>query len=217
MNLMSKTNLTTTPIYNAKKKNFDKEQEILKKANNTNSVRVLYKKTGQAPKVKFINNIMKLKTAIVNKNLDIIPYETLYIICTNRKKQNKTKCPNIILDFYSIAGDLILIDIDKKKREFKSLSQEDIILYTQDLINKSANIQPSISYSKKANSKQVSPILERDFEGSRTSPEYFNNFYKSHVNNKSTFEKTLINVLTNLELVLVNILKNNQNGGKKNG
>ena len=107
--------------------------------------------------------------------------------------------------------------IDEKERKFKSLSQEDIILYTQDLINKSANIQPSISYSKKANSKQVSPILERDFEGSRTSPEYFNNFYKSHVNNKSTFEKTLINVLTNLELVLVNILKNNQNGGKKNG
>ncbi len=184
---------------------------------NTNSVRVLYKKTGQAPEVKVINNIMKLKTTIVKKNLDIIPYETVYIICTNRKKQNKTKCPNIVLDFYSIVGDLILIGIDKKKRKFKNLSQEDIIWYTQDLINKSANIQPFVPYLQKTTPKQISPILERGFEETRTSTEYFNNFYQSHVNNKNTFEKTLINVLTNLELVLVNILKNNKNGGKKNG
>ena len=59
------------------------------KAKNTNSIRVLYKKSGQVPAVKIINNVFKLKKAIVKNNLDIIPYETVYIICTNKKKQNK--------------------------------------------------------------------------------------------------------------------------------
>ena len=35
--------------------------QLIDKAKNTNSIRVLYKKVGQVPEVKIINNILKLK------------------------------------------------------------------------------------------------------------------------------------------------------------
>lgn len=179
---------------NQRKDKLIKEQEIIKKANNTNSIRVLYKKTGQVPQVKIISNIYKLKKAIANKNLDIIPYETAFIICTNRKKQDKTKKPNIVLDFNSIIGDLILVDIDKKKREFKSLSQENIIWYTQDLINKTTNDTTNfnIKYTNKFNDYKIKEFYGRNLEDSSKS---FN------------FEKSLIDVLVNIQLALFSILK----------
>ena len=55
-----------------------KKKNIIPKTQNTNSIRVLYKKVGQTPKVKIINNIYKLKKAIIQKKLDIVPYEKLF-------------------------------------------------------------------------------------------------------------------------------------------
>lgn len=169
------------------------DTHLMDKAKNTNSIRVLYKKVGQVPEVKIINNILKLKKAIIQNNLDIIPYETIYIICHNKNLMKYMK-PNIFLPLKKIAGDFILLDIDRKKREFKSLSQENIIWYTKDLINKSP-----ITTSKNINTSRITnikDIYERGFEDNR--------------NNKSNnFEITLLNILTNLELVLASILKNN--------
>ena len=174
--------------------------QLIDKAKNTNSIRVLYKKVGQVPEVKIINNVYKLKKSIIENNLDIIPYETVYIICHNKKLMKYMK-PNIFLPLKRIAGNFILIDIDKNKREFKSLSQEDIIWYTKDLINKSP-----ITTSKNINTSKITnikDIYERGVEDNR----------KTKSNN---FEMTLLNILTNLELVLANILKNNKNGDIKN-
>ena len=165
------------------------------KANNTNSIRVLYKKSGQAPEVRIIDNIFKLKKAIIKRNLDIIPYKNLYIICNNENLR-KYMPSNIVLTFKNIKGDLILVDIDKNKREFKSLSQEDIIWYSQDLITKSPNNTSSTSV-KKTNTRHFPEFYERNFEDN------------IHSNN---FEQTLINVLVNIELVLASILKNNKIG-----
>ena len=61
------------------------ENKIIEKSKNTTPIRVLYKKTGQAPETKIIDNVFKLKKAIVKRKLEIIPYEKLYIICNNRK------------------------------------------------------------------------------------------------------------------------------------
>lgn len=176
-------------VANHKQKSFYKA-----KANNTHSVRVLYKKSGQVPTVKIIDNVFKLKKAIVKKNLDIIPYETVYIVCTNKKKQDKNISPNIVLDFYNIKGDLILVDIDKNNREFKGLSQEDIIWYSQDLINKSFNNNTNNNTNSmpKENRQKAFSYYERDFDES----------------NNNTFEKTLLRTLINIELVLASILKN---------
>lgn len=70
------------------------DTQLMDKAKNTNSIRVLYKKVGQEPEVKIIKNILKLKKSIIQKNLAIIPYETIYIICHNKKLMKYMK-PNI--------------------------------------------------------------------------------------------------------------------------
>lgn len=179
------------------KKIKDRKKTIVKRKTNITPIppipiRVLYKKVGQVPEVKIINNVSKLKKSIIKNNLDIIPYETVYIICHNKKLMEYMK-PNIFLSLKRIAGDFILIDIDKNKHEFKSLTQENIIWYTKDLINKAP-----INTLKKVNIPKINniqDIYERGFEDNR--------------NTKSNkFENTLINVLNNLELVLAMILKN---------
>ena len=179
------------------KKIKDRKKTLVKRKTNITPIppipiRVLYKKVGQVPEVKIINNVSKLKKSIIKNNLDIIPYETVYIICYNKKSMEYMKS-NIFLSLKRIAGDFILIDIDKKKHEFKSLTQENIIWYTKDLINKAP-----INTFKKVNIPKINniqDIYERGFEDNR--------------NTKSNkFENTLINVLNNLELVLAMILKN---------
>ena len=46
---------------------------------------------------------------------------------------------NILLDFYSLAGDIILVQIDRHTREFKSLTQENILWFTEFLNRRSLN------------------------------------------------------------------------------
>lgn len=119
----------------------NKNRCIAIKANNTAPIRVLYKKVGQLPKIMVLDNVFKLKRFIIKRNLDIIPYQTVYIIC-NKKDLMKNMTPNIVFSFKSIKGDFILVNIDADKREFKSLSAEDITWYASDLINKNfKNIQ----------------------------------------------------------------------------
>lgn len=114
----------------------NKNRYIAIKANNTTPIRVLYKKVGQLPKIMVLDNVFKLKRFIIKRNLDIIPYQTAYIIC-NKKELMKNMTPNIVFSFNSIKGDFILVNIDEDKREFESLSAEDITWYASDLINKS--------------------------------------------------------------------------------
>ena len=57
-----------------------KNRYIAIKANNTAPIRVLYKKVGQLPKIMVLDNVFKLKRFIIKRNLDIIPYQTAYII-----------------------------------------------------------------------------------------------------------------------------------------
>lgn len=160
-------------------------------------IRVLYKKVGKAPEVKIVD-IYKLKKFIVKNKLDIVPYEKLFIICHN-KSNSLDMLPNIYLPLRGISGSFIVVDIDRKKREFKSLLQEDIIPYTQDLINKSAQTKNNLISEKYINN--FNDNYERGFEENRFSK-------------PNNFEKTLITVLINLELVLTSILK--KNGDDKN-
>lgn len=164
---------------------------INNKATNRNPIRVLYKKVGQPPELKIINDVSKLKKAIITRKLDIIPYETLYIICNNQKSiQNSL--PNIILTFETIFGDLLLVKIDKKQREFGGIPQEDILWYSNDLINKSP-----VKYQqnqKKYSYKRFSTFHERDLENCTTTTSF-------------NFDKELITVLENIKLVLISLLK----------
>ena len=169
-----------------------KDINILNKTKNRNSIRVLYKKAGQSPEVKIISNVQVLKRAIIHKKLHIVPYENLFIIC-KYKKPKLYVSRNIFLPLNSIGGDLIVIKIDRKQREFKGLSQEDIIWYSEDLIRKSST----------TNTKPIQHTLQKPFEKS----------YEKSSDSKATFtnfENSLIIVLVNIELTLASMLKNNK-------
>ena len=103
---------------------------------------------------------------------------------------------NIILPLRTIKGDFIIINIDKNDPQIKSLSQEDIIWFKQNFINKMPTSFP-INIKK----NYVLSAYSKTFD---TNKKYI------------SFEKTLIDVLINLESVLSGILKNKKNGDIKN-
>lgn len=178
-----------------KKKHY---KHLITKSNNRNKLRVLYKQVGKNPKIKIINDLSKLKRMIIQNSFEIIPYEDMFIICNN-KELSKCMPINIVFPFSHISGSLILVRIDKNSREFKSLSQEDIIWYAKDLINKSYG---SNKFSTvKTNSKKYGENHERTFEDEN----------KKEV----SFDRAVINVLMNIEYALVALLKK-ENGDMKN-
>ena len=110
---------------------------------------MLYKQTGKNPRVRIIPNVQILKRAIVIRKLDIIPYQSVFLICNNQDDMKTSKI-NVVFDFFHISGDLLVVQIDREKREFESLSPEDIAWYTSDLMYRSFNeIIPKIKENKK--------------------------------------------------------------------
>lgn len=101
-------------------------------------LRVLYKRVGQVPEIKIINNAFKLEKAVVYKKLAIIPYQNVFIIC-HHKKVRKNMPINVVFDMFHISGDFIVVQIDKNKRKFESISQENASWFTEDLIYRSFN------------------------------------------------------------------------------
>ena len=96
---------------------------------------------------------------------------------------------NIALVLGSVSGDFILVNIDKKEREFKSLSQEDIIWYSQSLNNNSFN-------------SNLNQVMQKSFK------DIFNrNFYE---NKNQNYEITLINTLNKIQILLEKIIKNGE-------
>ena len=183
------------------RKRIKNKNKLSSKTDNTTKtpIRVLYKKVGQVPEVKIIDDVHRLKETIIKKNLDIIPYEKIFIICHN-KKSSSNMFPNIFLPLRRIMGDFIAVNIDKKERKFKSLSQEDIIWYSKDFINKS----PRKIDTKSSNVKQkvnVKDVYERGFEDNRRIPTI-------------SSEDTLISMLIHLNLMLAKILNNNRDDNK---
>lgn len=164
-------------------------------------LRVLYKKVGQSPQVKIIKDIPNFKKAIILNKLDIIPYKKVFIICNNQ--DYKMQMPiNVFFSMSHIAGDLIVINIDKNEREFKSLSQDQLLYYSKDLMRRNPNnthIDEDSLYkkpTKKSKEESYTPF-ERDFDTDNSK------------NLQVSFEKTLISILVNIELLLANLLKNN--------
>ena len=119
-----------------------KKKTVIKSFNNK-PIRVLYKQAGKTPVVRIIKNPLVLKKAIINRNLEIIPYENLFIICNNKKIMSSMAL-NIFLSLFSIRGDFILIRINRKTRQFESLSQEDILWYSKALMNRSFDVNDDL-------------------------------------------------------------------------
>ncbi len=170
-------------------------------------LRVLYKKVGQAPQVKIINDIDNFKKSVVLEKLDIIPYKKVFIICNNQKY--KMQMPiNVFFSLNNIAGDLLVVDIDKNNREFKSLTQDQLLYYSKDLMGREPN---KVQYNNNHNTKIKTAkndnyvSYERDIEADNTQQLV-----------QANFEKSIIHILVNIELMLANLLKNNEFGDDEN-
>lgn len=168
------------------------------KVKSKNKIRVLYKPVGKTPKVRIIPNVQILKRAIINRKLDIIPYQNVFLICNNQDYM-KTTPINVVLDFFHISGDLLVVQIDRNKREFESLTQEDINWFTSDLLYRSFNLKMPKARNNTMNIDNYFPKREK------TMVEEAN----------CSFETALIQTLTNIELTLASLLVgNNKKIGK---
>lgn len=177
-----------------------KKAKVVK--DNDFQLRVLYKKVGQAPQIKIIKDIENFKKAIILDRLDIIPYKQVFIICNNQEYKRQMPI-NVFFSLNNIVGDLLVVDIDKNNREFKSLTQDQLLYYSKDLMGREPNkVQDNNKYY--SNTKTVKKVscapYERDIETDSIQLEHAN------------FEKSIIRILVNIELMLANILKNNELG-----
>ncbi len=197
-------------LKNSKQKNKQNNVRLLEKAKNKNKLRVIYKAPGKDPEVRIIPNVFILKKAVINRQLEILPYQNVFIIFNKQKEMQKEPI-NIILDMCNIKGELIIVQIDKKKREFESLSQENIIWFTEDLINKSPVKNNVININdwkaQNQNSKQLTKKQIKDYYSKELT--LFDTEEKAV--NSISFEQNLINVLTNIELTLASLLEIKKN------
>lgn len=122
-------------------------------------IRVLYKKTGKAPVTKFITDMLEIKKMIIKGDLDLVKYENCIIVC-NAKNKKSNKIPNIVLDFKHIAGDFFLIGYNPKIKDFRGLSLEEIIFYTDSLQRKSFQYEEYEKWIKKQNIEKENNSLE---------------------------------------------------------
>ncbi len=200
-------------LKNRKQKNKQKDTKLLEKARSKNKLRVIYKAPGKDPEVRIIPNVFILKKAVINRQLDIIPYQNVFIVFNKQKEMQKEPI-NIILDMCNIKGELIIVQIDKKKREFESLSQENIIWFTEDLINKSPIKNNVININDwkalKAQDQNTQQLTKKQIKDYYSKELILFDTEEKAANNVS-FEQSLINVLTNIELTLASLLEIKKN------
>ena len=185
----------------------EKEKQLLEKVRNIGLLRVIYKKPNSEPEVKIIDNVFKLKKAIVEYDLEIIPLQNVYIICHN-KKQRKGMELNILLDFCSIAGDIILVQIDRRTREFKSLTQENILWFTEVLNRRSPN-NLDFSQDYMQNYNNFSNVSSAYFNKARQNNNLQKNDLQNNKQPNTNFEEKLLDTLTNINLTLSYLIANN--------
>ena len=193
---IKQTKQSTKEKQKQKRISSEKEKQLLEKARNVGLLRVIYKKPNQEPEVKIIDNLFRLKKAIVEYDLEIIPLQNVYIICHN-KEQRKGMKQNILLDFCSIAGDIILVQIDKRTREFKSLTQENILWFTEVLNRRSPNnLDANIPYTT-----QITQSFLKTYNHNIAST---NLKIQSNIN----FEEKLLDAINNINLTLSYLVAN---------
>lgn len=170
------------------------------------NVRVLYKKTGETPKIRFIKDMLPIKKLIISNDLELVKFENCIIVCNNRKK-NKNKIPNIVLDFKNIAGDFFLIDYDSKEKDFKSLDIDKAMFYTDTLQRK------SFQYDKYLN--WMSKISNNNFEEYRTfqkdlSKKMNKEFADTDKNQDtfSPFDNKTLEMILNIQAMILKYIKN---------
>ena len=122
-------------------------------------IRILYKEVGKEPQIMFIDNTLEAKQKLVGGLIEVVPYEDVLIIC-NEEGKLLNMPPNLVFEYDYIAGNCFVIGDDYKNADFKSLTDEEILRYREDLKKRSFNFkqyertQESLHSSKKKEEKE---------------------------------------------------------------
>ena len=117
-------------------------------------IRIIYKEVGKEPQIMFIDNTLEAKQKLVGGLIEVVPYEDVLIIC-NEEGKLLNMPPNLVFEYDYIAGNCFVIGDDYKNADFKSLTDEEILKYREDLKKRSFNFkqygrtQESLHSSKK--------------------------------------------------------------------
>lgn len=122
-------------------------------------IRILYKEIGKEPQIMFIENTLEAKQKLVGGLIEVVPYEDVLIIC-NEEGKLLNMPPNLVFEYDYIAGNCFVIGDDYKNADFKSLTDEEILKYREDLKKRSFNFkqyertQERLHSSKKKEEKE---------------------------------------------------------------
>lgn len=122
-------------------------------------IRILYKEIGKEPQIMFIDNTLEAKQKLVGGLIEVVPYEDVLIIC-NEEGKLLNMPPNLVFEYDYIAGNCFVIGDDYKNADFKSLTDEEILKYREDLKKCSFNFkqyertQERLHSSKKKEEKE---------------------------------------------------------------
>ena len=103
-------------------------------------IRILYKEVGKEPQIMFIDNTLEVKQKLVGGLIEVVPYEDVLIIC-NEEGKILNMPPNLVFEYDYIAGNCFVIGDDYKNADFKSLTDEEILKYREDLKKRSFNFK----------------------------------------------------------------------------
>ena len=122
-------------------------------------IRILYKEVGKEPQIMFIDNTLEAKQKLVGGLIEVVPYDDVLIIC-NEEGKILNMPPNLVFEYDYIAGNCFVIGDDYKNADFKSLTDEEILKYREDLKKRSFNFkqyertQERLHSSKKKEEKE---------------------------------------------------------------
>lgn len=122
-------------------------------------IRILYKEVGKEPQIMFIDNTLEAKQKLVGGLIEVVPYDDVLIIC-NEEGKILNMPPNLVFEYDYIAGNCFVIGDDYKNADFKSLTDEEILRYREDLMKRSFNFkqyertQERLHSSKKKEEKE---------------------------------------------------------------
>lgn len=106
-------------------------------------LKILLKKVGREPQIKFIDNTLKAKQKLVSGLIEVLDFEDDTLIVCNEEGKVLNLPPNTIFDMDYIAGDYFVVGNDFRNADFKSLTDEQIQKVTPIINNK------SLKYSNK--------------------------------------------------------------------
>lgn len=100
-------------------------------------LKILLKKVGQEPKIKFIDNTLKAKQKLVGGLIEVLDFEDDTLIICNEEGKILNLPPNTVFDMDYIAGDYLVVGNDFENADFKSLTDEQIKNVTPIINDKS--------------------------------------------------------------------------------